>query len=243
MLNSNSPAIERFMNRVYLGDDRFTLTLKRAPVSQCLIWKGTKTDKMGYGEIIIDGKKTRAHRFSYEHVHGPIPEGMVVCHRCDTPACVNPNHLFLGSVAVNNADMRSKGRHAHGEIVPQAQLTGLQVRDIIRRLGAGEPAKPIAREYGVHFVTISDIKLGRTWSHLPGTEGLPTLEQMQTAKPLSKHVAVLDAEKVGRIKALMAQGVARKQIAIDFGVSKAAIDHIGSGRTWGEVKPPALPPS
>jgi hypothetical protein len=74
----------------------------------------------GYGRVTVPeprpGRQKRrfAHRVAYERVHGPIPEGLFVCHRCDNPPCVNVDHLFLGTSADNDADMRAKGRHFRG---------------------------------------------------------------------------------------------------------------------------------
>lgn len=109
---------------------------------------------------------------------------------------------------------------------------------IMLRLGEGEAGKVIARDYGVHFQTISDIKNGRSWQHLAGTSGLPTIEQMQNAKPKSKMVAKLDARAALEIKQLLASGVSPKDIASKFSVSTATVYHIRTGRTWGEVTLP-----
>lgn len=76
---------------------------------ECWLWTGGKNNA-GYG-MIRDGVKMRtAHRVSYECAHGPIPEGMIICHTCDTPLCVNPDHLWCGTHKQNSADMMEKGR-------------------------------------------------------------------------------------------------------------------------------------
>lgn len=88
---------------------RMEAKIERIPFSGCWIWAGAQFD--GYGRIVICGTARRVHRVMYELMYGPILPGMCVCHRCDVSLCVNPAHLFLGSVAENNTDMMSKGRH------------------------------------------------------------------------------------------------------------------------------------
>jgi hypothetical protein len=78
----------------------------------CWLWTGSK-NVQGYGTFYTGGEPNRelAHRFAYRIVVGAIPPGMAVCHRCDVPACIRPDHLFLGSMADNVRDMKGKGRH------------------------------------------------------------------------------------------------------------------------------------
>ena len=64
---------------------------------ECWLWRGNVSRR--YGRTYINGRSIRAHRYAWESVNGPIPDGLVVCHRCDTPLCVRPDHLFLATVA------------------------------------------------------------------------------------------------------------------------------------------------
>jgi hypothetical protein len=83
----------------------------------CWLWKGsTASYRLGYGSFHPDADtRVRAHRYSYELHYGRVPDGLYVLHRCDTPACVRPDHLWLGSKAENNSDRALKGRSATGE--------------------------------------------------------------------------------------------------------------------------------
>lgn len=103
--------------------------------------------------------------------YGPIPSGMDACHRCDVRACINPQHLFLGTRAENLADMRRKGRanDARGERHSKAKLTEQDVRQIRAALSGGESTTLLAEKYGVTKMSIQDIKQNRHWKHVKET--------------------------------------------------------------------------
>lgn len=126
----------------------------------CWLWTGSR-DRDGYGVMTVGRKQVRAHRASYAVTFGD-PSGDLVCHRCDVPACVNPDHLFRGSASANTADMIAKGRKAVmlDAAHPQTKITHAQ-RDLVRaRRARGETLATIAADYGVNFRTISGICKG-----------------------------------------------------------------------------------
>ncbi len=148
-----------------INEKRFWGRVQRS--NGCWEWSGTKT-RSGYGvfPIKVDGKKTTkaAHRVSWILTHGKDPGPLCVCHACDNMGCVNPDHLFTGTVAENNADMVQKNRHSHGENAPMAKLTEYQVRQIIQlKLGI----RDIAEICDVSYSTIWKIKRGVGWRHIP----------------------------------------------------------------------------
>lgn len=146
--------------------------------SPCFEHTGCKLPN-GYGKVGMGGKTWLAHRLAWTMFVGPIPEGMHVCHRCDNRACVNVNHLFLGTRRDNMQDMIAKGRARfvgltsanyrppeprRGDLNGRAKLTAEQVADI--RQAGGERMVDTARRFGVSFSTVQRIKSGVGWSHL-----------------------------------------------------------------------------
>ena len=114
-------------------------------------------------------RSVSAHRVSYELYHGEIPAGMEVCHTCDNPCCVNPEHLFAGTRQDNIDDRERKGRNnpPKGEKYAKAKLTEADVLTIREKRLQGVSFGKLAKEYGVCKKTIQDAVSGKHWSYLP----------------------------------------------------------------------------
>jgi len=125
----------------------------------CWQWKA-HTDKDGYGILPGDKKNTRSHRLSYELHIGEIPKDMIVCHKCDNPGCVNPEHLFVGTPKDNAQDALNKKRHYLGEKNGRSKLTFENVQEILISKMNGEQ---LAKRFGVSRATINNVRRGTTW--------------------------------------------------------------------------------
>lgn len=155
--------------------DRFQSKIKKDPCG-CWIWTGF-IGTTGYGEMFVDGKKVRAHRIAYELFNGPIvnlvhtdARGTCVMHSCDTCACVNPEHLTLGTHQDNMRDKKQKGRVvSHPLLGARHQNSKLKADDIylIRSLNyVGAGLQQIAEVFGVSRGTVHKVLNGVTWSHI-----------------------------------------------------------------------------
>lgn len=132
------------------------------PNSGCWLWLGASSP-IGHGSVAVFGKVKRAHRVSWEVYRGPIPQGMCVCHKCDNPYCVNPDHLFLGTQTDNLRDMKQKRRHAFGSKNGMARLTPEKIIAI-----RADKRKPrfIAADYGISANHVWQIKSRARWGHI-----------------------------------------------------------------------------
>lgn len=142
---------------------RFMRKVHRIP-GGCWIW--TAADNGRYGNFFWspDERHVHAHQAAYRLFVGAIPDGQCVCHTCDTPLCVNPAHLWLGTHGENMADAKRKGRIAAGEEAGPAKLTWEDVREIRRRFPETEEAiQATAGEFGVARRTVYRILRGETW--------------------------------------------------------------------------------
>ena len=150
------------MNEV---EHRFWSKVNRS--GDCWLWLAYRNPK-GYGQFFFDGTMKQAHRVAWELDHKELPVGACVCHHCDNPSCVNPSHLFIGTLADNNRDMREKGRarYIRGEKVGNSKLSSDDVRAIRGYVAQGQSRRSIARALGVSPSTVGDCVNGKTWAHV-----------------------------------------------------------------------------
>lgn len=134
------------------------------PMCGCWIWLKSCNAK-GYPHLRWKRQMMRANRFAWEAYKGPIPIGMHVLHQCDTPLCVNPDHLFLGTNQDNVDDRVKKDRSASflGSNHPRAKLTDDNVRNIRH---STVPGPQVATMYGVSISLINQIRLRKIWKHI-----------------------------------------------------------------------------
>ena len=183
---------QRFINH---GDVSINLTMRGDPIidrfqcsinktDYCWIWTGSMQTN-GYGRIFYDGKDHKAHRVSYELNIGHIPKGMIICHKCDNPSCVNPDHLFLGTNQDNSIDMVQKGRNniesrsgdnhwmkkhpdkiAKGSSLNKSCLTEDNVIKLRKEFSSGATQVALAKKYGTTNKNIFHIVHRKTWKHI-----------------------------------------------------------------------------
>lgn len=151
--------------------ERFWKYVTRGAADECWLWQGSLTAE-GYG-VISRGpgqKLVYAHRLSYEIHNGTFPAAFCVCHTCDVRSCVNPSHLFLGTIADNNLDMFAKGRDVQnpkfGAANHSAKLTEDQVRAIRDLYAQGMSQTELSRMFSVSQSNISDIVRRNIWRHV-----------------------------------------------------------------------------
>lgn len=154
--------------------------------SDCWLWTAS-TNRKGYGQISQGRRGLRplqSHRVSWEIRFGEIPEGMCVCHKCDNPSCVNPDHLFLGTIQDNDADRDRKGRTRQGSKHRNAKITEEQVTYSRREYWiSGRTVKEIADELGITPGGLHKAVIGETWKAVPFEDDV---NQKRTARILAE---------------------------------------------------------
>jgi len=156
-------------------EDRFWAKVEKGALPDaCWLWTAAR-DRDGYGAWFPRPRASwKAHRYSWTLRNGEIPEGLCVCHKCDVPSCVNPDHLFLGTRVENNADRDAKGRtvagSSPGEKNPNAKLDEESVRAIRAAFAAGELRSSLSRRFSVSWTLVNFVVKRTTWKHIKGEE-------------------------------------------------------------------------
>jgi hypothetical protein len=135
---------------------------------ECWVWTGPK-NPLGYGVAghkKVPGRDRLTHRFAWQMTNGPIPPGLYVLHHCDNPPCVNPDHLWLGTIADNNRDRNIKGRDARGEGNANAKLTVMDVQNIRAAHSQGVGLNAISRTFGISPAQAHRVTSRRSWAQV-----------------------------------------------------------------------------
>lgn len=183
----------------------------------CLLWTGAKTSS-GYGHRRFSGRLWLVHRLAWTLEHGEIPEGMLVCHRCDVRTCYRLDHLFLGTHQDNTRDMIRKGRYgqrAQGSWSSRAKLSA-ELAEEIRTMYAsgGHSCSTLAVMYGTAPATIHGVVNGCAWN----------LDKERRQK--------LSLEQARLIVRQIKDGVRGVDIAAEFSVTQSLISLIRRRRAW-----------
>lgn len=209
--------IKRFWRKVDAGEG-------------CWVWNGAM-DKAGYGKILKEPGKNQAyffaHRLSYQIHYGEFNNEFHVCHKCDNPSCVNPEHLFLGTHQDNMDDMvrkgRGKGKALFGEQILWSKLTDEKVETIINSYNSGEKVSVLSKRHGVSINNIYSILKGELWSHIDKKANyIPGRDY--------KKITESDVRQIRKIKEETNKTMT--QIAKEFGISLSSVSKIVKFQYW-----------
>lgn len=199
-------------------EERFAEKYVINPETNCWEWTGAKVAG-GYGMLgRYHGSGVLAHRFSYEMHFGPVPEGQIVRHSCDNPACVNPSHLMLGTHAENMRDMVHKGRRigrGSGTSLSNEQL--LRLKDMVEH---GHTQREIATVLGVNRSTVQRV-FARSEVRVTVEISLPSTDR----KKQNSRVYLTDEQRAEAIR-MLADGERVMTVAKAFGVDRKTIRNL-----------------
>lgn len=215
----------RIRNRLKLFESKFEKS------TGCWQWKGS-LNSGGYGKF----KSDAASRWAYILYREKIKKDLQVCHTCDNRLCVNPDHLFLGSIGDNMRDRTSKGRQAKGSSIGSSKLTEDQVLEIRKMRIAGNDFQKIADRFDIQWDLARKVCKNNIWKHVPlGVESKAVKQVRRAAKGSAAGGTKLSEEQVIQIKSLILLGKKQKDIAFQFGVNNSTICDIAKGRTWSHL--------
>ncbi len=184
----------------------------------CWIWMASRNKPSGYGQVGYQGKHTSAHRLSYYLSYGDIPSGMCVCHKCDNPFCVRPDHLFLGSPTDNMRDSSVKNRKGKS-------VTYSEAKDIRRFFSSSQSIGKACKKFNKSRSIIVRVLRNILKNDPDYTVIVP-----------DKIGGKLSASDVLKIKSMMSDGVSLTRIADMYDVHLSTISLIRSEKRWKEIK-------
>jgi predicted transcriptional regulator len=216
---------------MYGEDVKNRLIQNSKDVNGCLEWHGA-LDKDGYGRIRVGGRKaTGVHRASWAIANNKDPKGKLVCHKCDNPKCIKPEHLYLGTALDNNRDRVNRGRSnsAHGTRIKTSKLTPELVEKILIEYGKrGVSQKMVAAMFGVSQTAISLIVIGKNWKK-SGNTGCKSKSRGLSADLNPNAKANFNmAKDIRALKGLKSQ----VEIAKSFGISQSLVSLILLNKCW-----------
>ncbi|HEY3526805.1 MAG TPA: HNH endonuclease [Nitrososphaeraceae archaeon] len=216
-------------SRKIKGKERFESLYEKTP--GCWEWKGT-LNTGGYGKF----RGISASRVQYQYVHGTIPDNLQVCHTCDNRKCVNPAHLFLGTIGDNLKDMTDKGRRARGSDIASSILTEQMVLEIRQMRLSGKEYQEISDHFNVKWATVACICKNKQWQHVALGEECKNMKQIRkVAQGSQAGTSKLNEDNVIEIRKMLSQGVSAKEIAQQFNVTYWAVCDIRQRRTWKHI--------
>jgi predicted XRE-type DNA-binding protein len=212
----------------------------------CWTWKDY-LDKDGYGQFFINKKGYKAHRMAYMMESGEIPYDLSVCHKCDNPSCVNPNHLWLGTQLDNMIDKCNKDRSPKGSrhyLTNNNSNDENKIRDILISIYCGKYSNinQVCNDYDITCASIRKVLNGCSWKHVSDKvikeldTTLKNIHDKITITVKRSKPRLLKVEEVIEIKNILKQNkMTQLSIAKKFGVSRNAISSINTGVSWAHV--------
>jgi len=208
-------------------------------------WEWQKfTNECGYGKITDNGKPRMAHRVAFELYRDEgLPEfspDHQINHTCHNPACVNPDHLYIGTAQENTQDAMEidawGDNRRRGSEVGTSKLTEDEVVEIKERCLSGESQKDVAEDYGVAHATVNKIMVGEQWQHVgPDVSKADTTPDVRYGE--SNNRSVLEPDDVREIRRLYNdEGMTYREVADEMGIGKNTVGRIMRGQTWTHVE-------
>ena len=201
--------------------------------SGCVVFVGG-SDCGGYRRCSVAGKVRMAHRISYELNYGSIPEGLLVCHKCDNRACVKPEHLFLGTHKDNSDDKINKGRQNNvGSLNHRAKLNDRLVNSLIDEYNLGVSPSELSEKYKISKPNIYCILNNKIWKHI----GKQVFKQNFQVHGDSCINSKLNSKDVVELHNLYTSTeVSIKQLSTKYGISQSHVRRVLSGNAWKHLK-------